>query len=71
MKTVMTVEGVMEREEGGEAGEGKGMEMALMMMVKGRTGPTISSVLIEGREEMMRRMVDLMQTCKDYVYMCI
>lgn len=67
MKTVMMEEGAMEREGGGEAGEGEGMEMILMMMVKGRTGPTISSALREGRE-MMRRMVDLMQTCKDYAH---
>ena len=63
-------EGAMEREGGGEAGEGEGMEMVLMMKVKGRTGPTISSALIEGRE-MMRRMVDLMQTCKDYAHTSI
>lgn len=62
----MMEEGVMEREGVEEVGEGEATEMVLMMRVKGRTEPIISSAPIEEKQkERMRRVVDLMQICED------
>ena len=68
VKTVMVVEGVMERVVGGEVGEGDAMVRAPTRRVTGKTELISSSAQAEEKEKMVKKMVDHMQTCKDLVH---
>ena len=67
VKTVMVMEGVMARVAGGEVGEGDAMERAPTRRVMGKTELISSSAQAE-EKEMVKKMVDHMQTCKDLVH---